>query len=115
MLRSHDIKLAFSVPKQISAGLSTSKERRMWANCAGCLEYEIVRPVCMSMAKNGILAELDMPYDSYCPSVKEDITKRKCNLCDAYFTSMAAAVTRHRRGEGCPSRRDIYSKVKRNS
>ena len=48
------------------------------------------------------LTALDMPYDSYCPSVKKDITKRICNLCDAYFTSMAA-VTRHRRGEGCPS------------
>ena len=48
------------------------------------------------------LAPMQLPYDTYCPSVRKDIAKRKCRFCTGYFTSMAA-VQRHRRGNGCPS------------
>ena len=49
----------------------------------------------------------DLAYDAYCPSVETDITRRRCRDCNIYFSSMAA-VHRHRRGKGCPSRDCVH-------
>lgn len=53
------------------------------------------------------LAPLDVPYDTYCPSVQKELNKRKCPSCSGYFVSMAA-VTRHRRGSGCPALESMH-------
>ena len=49
----------------------------------------------------------DLAYDVYCTSVEKDITNRRCQDCNIYFTSMAA-VQLHRRGKDCPSRDCVY-------
>ena len=49
----------------------------------------------------------DLAYGADCPSVEKDITRRRCQDCNIYFTSMAA-VQRHQRGKGCPSRDCVY-------
>ena len=49
------------------------------------------RIVISSIIKN------DFAYGAYCPSFEKDITRRRCQDRNIYFTSMAA-VQRHRRG-----------------
>ena len=31
-----------------------------------------------------------LPYDTYCPSVKVDVPRRTCNMCEVYYPSIAA-------------------------
>ena len=44
-----------------------------------------------------------LPYDSYCPSVEMQVTKRVCKKCDIYYPSIA---TLNRHCKVCSSRID---------
>ena len=57
------------------------------------------------LAISNLTFETDLPYDSYCPSIKKEIVRRRCKSCKVYFTSIAA-VQRHKRGNGCSTGRD---------
>lgn len=45
----------------------------------------------------------EIPYDLYCPSLRDQIGRRTCRTCDLYLPSVAA-VTRHRQQGDCAGR-----------
>ena len=55
----------------------------------------------------------ETPYDLYCPTIQKNIDKRICKDCETYFPS-AAAVKRHRRGDGCPGLVDVAADISEN-
>ena len=55
----------------------------------------------------------EIPYDMYCLTIQKNIDKRTCKDCETYFPS-AAAVKRHRRGDGCSGLVDVVPDISKN-
>ena len=51
----------------------------------------------------------ELPYDYYCPSVK-NVADRVCSSCGVYYPSKAA-VDRHRRGFGCVTKHKLPNQL----